>query len=226
MDVMQPQVLIIEDDKQLAAQLVEHIEAAGLQGRWLDDGRLLLGEDLREVALVVLDLMLPSVHGFDVLKHLRSHSDVHVLILSERSDTEDKIRGLTLGADDYMIKPFWPEEFVERVKARLRRPIMQHEGGVHVGALCIDKRRRAVSVDGEPVSLTRVEFDLIAVLAERPGAAVTRRSLVEQALDPDQEGYERTLDVHISRIRKKLGDPSLIETVWGIGYRLPAQEDA
>ncbi|WP_428266248.1 response regulator transcription factor [Haliangium sp.] len=223
---MQRHVLIIEDDEQLGAQLVRHLEEAGLRGRWLKDGRRLDGDDLRQVELVVLDLMLPSMHGFDVLKHLRTLSDVPVLILSARSDTADKIRGLKLGADDYMTKPFWPEEFVERVRARLRRPIMQHPGGVQVGALRIDKERREVFVADELVPLTRVEFDLIAALAERPGAAMTRRALVERVLDADQEGYERTLDVHISRIRKKLGAPALIETVWGIGYRLAADEDA
>jgi DNA-binding response OmpR family regulator len=213
-------VLIIEDDVELGAQLVRHLEGAGLPVRWLKDGRRLEAEVLRETELVVLDLMLPSMHGFDVLKHLRTISDVPVLVLSARNETADKIRGLKLGADDYMTKPFWPDELIERVRARLRRPVLERGEGVQVGALRIDKHRREVVVAGAPVVLTRVEFDLLAILAERPGAAVTRRALADGGLDPERDGTERTLDVHISRLRKKLGGAEMIETVWGIGYRL------
>lgn len=216
-------VLILEDDATLGAQLVRHLEGAGLATRWLKDGRRLDAEALRDVELVVLDLMLPSMHGFDVLKHLRTASDVPVLVLSARNETADKIRGLKLGADDYMTKPFWPDELVERVRARLRRPVLERGGGVQIGALRLDKQRREVLVDGAAVALTKVEFDLLAILAERPGAAVTRRALADGALDPDRDGTERTLDVHISRLRKKLGGAKMIETVWGIGYRLTGE---
>ena len=219
-------VLVIEDDEVLGVQIVKHLEAARLRTRWLKDGQRLDAEEMRDVDLVVLDLMLPSLHGFDVLKHLRTFSEVPVLVLSARNETADKIRGLRLGADDYMTKPFWPEELIERVQARLRRPSMGREGGVQVGALRVDKERREVFVQNEPVVLTRVEFDLLAALVERPGAAMTRRALVDRALDPDREGDERTLDVHISRLRKKLGPASPIETVWGIGYRVPSDKDA
>jgi two-component system response regulator MtrA len=216
-------VLILEDDAELGAQLVRHLEGAGLAVRWLKDGRRLDAEALRDVELVVLDLMLPSMHGFDVLKHLRASSDVPVLVLSARNETADKIRGLKLGADDYMTKPFWPDELIERVRARLRRPALERGDGVQVGALRLDKARREVTVDGAPVALTKVELELLLVLAERPGAAVTRRTLVERALDPDRDGTERTLDVHVSRLRKKLGGAKMIETVWGIGYRLTGE---
>lgn len=216
-------VLILEDDATLGAQLVRHLEGAGLATRWLKDGRRLDAEALRDVELVVLDLMLPSMHGFDVLKHLRASSDVPVLVLSARNETADKIRGLKLGADDYMTKPFWPDELVERVRARLRRPVLERGDGVQIGALRLDKQRREVLVDGAAVALTKVEFELLALLAERPGAAVTRRALVDGALDPDRDGTERTLDVHISRLRKKLGGAEMIETVWGIGYRLTGE---
>jgi len=219
---MTPLVLILEDDDKLGPQIVRHLEAAGLRARWLEDGRTLGADELRDVALVVLDLMLPSMHGFDVLKKLRSTSDVPVLILSARNETPDKIRGLKLGADDYMTKPFWPEELVERVRARLRRPVMERDDAVQIGSLRLEKARRTAAVNDEPVALTRVEFDLLAVLAEKPGAAVTRRALVERVLDPDREGDERSLDAHVSRLRKKLG-ASLIETVWGIGYRLSVE---
>jgi DNA-binding response OmpR family regulator len=222
---MPPQVLLLEDDEQLGAQIARHLEAAGLQCSWRKDGARLTSDELRDVALVVLDLMLPTLHGFDVLKHLRAFSDVPVLVLSARNDTPDKIRSLKLGADDYMTKPFWPEELVERVRARLRRPVLERDSALQLGALCIDKQRREVTLARKPVALTRLEFDLLLILAERAGAAVTRRALVERVLDPERDGDERTLDVHVSRLRKKLGSP-LIETVWGIGYRLRGDVEA
>lgn len=222
---MSHQVLLLEDDEKLGAQIVKHLEAAGLPTQWRRDGQRLSLDELRGVSLLVLDLMLPSMHGFDVLRHVRSFSDVPVLILSARNETPDKVRGLKLGADDYMTKPFWPEELVERVRARLRRPFLGRGEGQTLGALCIDRDRREVSLGGEPVVLTKVEFELLSVLAERPGAAVTRRTLVERVLDPDRDGDERTLDVHVSRLRKKLGAP-LVETVWGIGYRLTVEGDS
>lgn len=217
---MNRRVLIIEDDPSLGPQLVEHLERAGLEAQLLRDGRRLEPDDLRDIELVVLDLMLPTLHGFDVLKHLRTHSAVPVLVLSARSEAGDKVRGLKLGADDYMTKPFWPEEFVERVRARLRRPLMRRDEGVVLGPLRLDLDARQAHVDGSAVELTPVEFELLAALAERPGAAVTRRALAERVLDPDGGGDERTLDVHVSRLRKKLGVSDLVQTVWGIGYRL------
>ncbi|MET0593360.1 MAG: response regulator transcription factor, partial [Polyangiaceae bacterium] len=161
-------------------------------------------------------------YGMDVLKDLREKSDVPVLVLSARVETTDKIRALKLGADDYLTKPFWPEELLERVKARLRRPVLTRGQSLEVGSLSVDVHRREVLVDKQRIDLTRAEFDILAVLAERPGFALTRRSLIEQALDADRDGTERTLDVHVSRLRKKLGADVVIETVWGIGYRLNA----
>lgn len=217
-------VLVIEDDPRLGPQLVRHLVDAGLAARLMAEGARLDGEALRDVDLVVLDLMLPGLHGFDVLRHLRETSAVPVLVLSARNETADKVRGLKLGADDYMTKPFWPEEFVERVRARLRRPLLERRAGVRIGPLELDLDRREARVDGAPAGLTRVEFELLAALAERPGAAVSRAALAERVLDPDREGDERTLDVHVSRLRKKLGRSGLVETVWGVGYRLRAPE--
>jgi len=221
---MTKRVLIIEDDEQLGAQIVNHLQKAGFGTTWINAGRELLPDELHGVELVVLDLMLPGLHGFDVLKQLRAFSEVPVLVLSARSDTVDKVRGLRLGADDYLTKPFWPEELVERVRARLRRPLLERAGGIQLGALRIEKERRLVLVDNAPVALTRLEFELLLALAERAGSAVTRHALAERVLDPDRDGDERTLDVHVSRLRKKLGG-SFIQTVWGIGYRLASGRD-
>src|SRR5690349_12520025 len=217
---MPERILLIEDDRELGAQIVDHLHTAGFEATWWKEGRPLEPRGQPPMALVILDLMLPGRYGMDILKDLRSFSEVPVLVLSARNDTFDKVHALKLGADDYMTKPFWPEELVERVRARLRRPALQREGAVDLGVLRVDLGLRLVHVDGQPIELTRVEFDLLAALVRRPGAAITRQWLVDHVLDPDRDGSERTLDVHVSRLRKKLGVGNFIQTVWGIGYRL------
>jgi len=220
-DVSQ-RILVIEDDSKLGLQILESLRKAGYEAEWLTEGRRLSKAELHACGLVILDLMLPGLYGMDLLKDLREKSEVPVLVLSARIETADKIRALKLGADDYLTKPFWPEELLERVRARLRRPTLARGHSLEIGGLSVDAHRREVLVDKQRVELTRAEFDILAVLAERPGFAVTRRSLVEQALNADRDGTERTLDVHVSRLRKKLGSAVTIETVWGIGYRLNA----
>jgi two-component system response regulator MtrA len=223
---MGDRILLVEDDQQLGAQILGHLRGAGFEPLWWTEGRPLTPEELPEVSLVVLDLMLPGTYGMDMLKALRGFSEVPVLILSARNDTLDKVRALKLGADDYMTKPFWPEEFVERVRARLRRPTLQKEESVvEVGPLRIDFLAHEVQVRGQPVELTRVEFALLSALARRPREAVSRQWLVEHVLDPEREGTERTLDVHVSRLRRKLGPVRCVETVWGVGYRLVPGEE-
>jgi two-component system response regulator MtrA len=218
---MGERILLIEDDPQLGAQIADFLGRAGFEPTWWTTGRPLQPGEPETYGLIILDLMLPGTYGMDILKQLREgSSDVPVLVLSARNDTADKVRALKLGADDYMTKPFWPEELVERVRARLRRPVMQRQGPVELGALQVDLQAREVRVQGKPVELTRVEFDLLAALVRRPGAAVTRQWLVDNVLDPEREGTERTLDVHVSRLRRKLGPGKHIETVWGIGYRI------
>jgi two-component system response regulator MtrA len=219
-------ILVVEDDVSLGRQIVEHLENAGFEPTWLQDGDSAMREPTKGYALIVLDLMLPGAYGLDVLKHVRgAGSAVPVLVLSARNETRDKVRALQLGADDFVTKPFWPEELIARVKARLRRPVMeQQDGAIRAGEMTIDLSARAVTVKDEAVELTKVEFDLLAALARRPGAAIQRSWLVEHVLDPERDGTERTLDVHMSRLRKKLGPASKrIATVWGVGYRLETQ---
>jgi DNA-binding response OmpR family regulator len=168
--------------------------------------------------------MLPRTHGLDVLKRIRERADTPVLILSARKTLPDKVRALGLGADDFMTKPFWPEELIARVRARLRRPDLRRGDALRFGALVLHLAARRVEDGGRPVELTRAEFDLLAALARRPGAAVSRAWLLENVLDPDREATERVLDNHVSRIRRKLGaSGAKIETVWGVGYRLDAE---
>ncbi|HVK75788.1 MAG TPA: response regulator transcription factor [Kofleriaceae bacterium] len=217
-------ILLIEDDAELGAQIVATLRRAGYDPTWWRTGRHVDPSTLAGLALVILDLMLPDTYGMDILKELRSASEVPVLVLSARNDTADKVRALKLGADDYMTKPFWPEELIERVRARLRRPVLSRViERVELGRLGLDVATRAAVVDGTPVELTRVEFELLVALARRPGIAVTRTWLAEHVLPPGRDGTERTLDVHVSRLRKKLGSGVRIETVWGIGYRLSTE---
>ena len=218
---MSNRILLVEDDAALGRQVLDSLSQAGFEPHWVQDGddaRALRPDDYR---LIVLDLMLPGTYGMDLLKRYRAKSEVPVLILSARDDTADKIRALELGADDYVTKPFFPEELLARIQACLRRPNLFSTERLVVGAIVIDFERREVTASSGPLSLTPVELEILATLARRKGGAVTRDALVEAALDPAQDSSRRTLDVHISRLRNKLGrDAAQLQTVWGIGYRL------
>ena len=218
---MSEQILLVEDDGALGHQVVGHLVRAGFQPTWIADGDEALLEDAEPYAMVILDLMLPGAYGLDVLKHMRRDSDVPVMVLSARNDTRDKVRAFELGADDYVAKPFWPDELIARVQARLRRPTLCRVGALEVGVIAVDVAAHRVRVAGSDVALTPIEFELLHSLARRPGDAIARSWLVDNVLDPDRDGTERTLDVHVSRLRKKLGRAaSQLQTVWGVGYRL------
>ena len=217
---MTERILLIEDDAALGAQIVLHLGEAGFEVTWVKDGYEAARADVASFALVLLDLMLPGTYGLDLLKRFRARSDVPVLIVSARDHTADKVRGLRLGADDYVTKPFWPEELLARVQARLRRPTITRSDRRRVGPVTLDLDARTVETDQGPVTLTPVELSILEVLTRRPNAAVTRMSLVEEALGRDADPTSRSLDVHVSRLRSKLGEAgACIETVWGIGYR-------
>jgi len=218
-----PRILLVEDDRRLGEQVVETLKTAGHEVVWLRDGDAAMRTSPVGFDLAILDLMLPGAYGLDVLKQLRKTSALPVLVLSAVQATPDKVRALALGADDFVSKPFWPEELLARIEARLRRPEMRGAGRVEVGRLVLDLEGRTVAVDGQPVPLTRLEFDLLAALARKPGAAVSRAWLVDHVLDGERDGADRTLDVHVSRIRRKLGGAARqVATVWGVGYRLEA----
>ncbi|MBI5668689.1 MAG: response regulator transcription factor [Chloroflexi bacterium] len=226
---MQTDTILLVDDEQHIIDLAKlYLEQDGFRTASATDGVTALQRILNErPALVVLDLMLPGLDGFEVCKRVRAQSDVPIIMLTARTDDIDKIVGLELGADDYLTKPFNPRELVARVKAILRRvaprPAEPDNGlkPIVVENLRIYPDQREVTVDGRPVDLRLKEFDLLLALAENPGVVFSREKLLDVVWGFDFAGETRTVDVHIAHLRHKLaGMHAAIETVWGVGYKL------
>ncbi|HYX12000.1 MAG TPA: response regulator transcription factor [Candidatus Acidoferrum sp.] len=217
-------ILVVDDERHIVDLLRLYLEKEGFAVVAAQDSEQGLALHARhEPDLVVLDLMLPKVDGFEVCRELRRRGDTPILMLTARDDDIDAIVGLELGADDYVTKPFNPRALVARVKAILRRTDITARGGrpIEVGDLRIDPRRREATVAGRRLELRAREFDLLAALARDPGVVLTRDMLLEDVWGTDFPGETRTIDVHVAEVRKKLGeDGPPIETVRGIGYRL------
>lgn len=224
MEASSSRVLVVEDDPKVAAGLVRGLREGGFEAELACDGaagaRLALAGGFDAV---LLDLMLPLRSGLEVLALLHGRRPVPTIVLTARSDLEDRLRAFELGAVDFVPKPFWVEEVIARLRARLRGPELKMTPAriVRFGRAVVDLDARTLSVAGAPVVLTRCEFDLLASLLERPGRALARRQLATLALAPFDERSARTVDSHITRIRRKLGAEAgaCIATVWGIGYR-------
>jgi DNA-binding response OmpR family regulator len=217
-------VLVVDDERNIVELVRLYLEKEGFNVVVASDGEQALVQYERTGPdLVVLDLMLPKMDGFEVCRELRRRGDVPILMLTARSEDVDAIVGLELGADDYVTKPFNPRALVARVKAILRRTDATAKGGrpIQVGELRIDPRRREASVGARPLDLRAREFDLLAALARDPGVVLSRDALLEDVWGTDFPGETRTVDVHVAEVRKKLGDDGpQVETVRGIGYRL------
>jgi two-component system alkaline phosphatase synthesis response regulator PhoP len=217
-------VLVVDDERNIVELVRLYLEKEGFAVVTASDGEQALVQYERTGPdLVVLDLMLPKLDGFEVCRELRRRGDVPILMLTARSEDVDAIVGLELGADDYVTKPFNPRALVARVKAILRRTDATARGGrpIQVGDLRIDPRRREASVGDRRLDLRAREFDLLAALARDPGVVLTRDALLEDVWGTDFPGETRTVDVHVAEVRKKLGnDGPQVETVRGIGYRL------
>ena len=228
-------ILVVDDEIDLAQLIEGYLRQAGLEVavRHEGVGAVTAVSDFAP-DVMVLDLGLPGIDGIEVCRQVRTFSDCHVLMLTARDDEVDKIVGLSVGADDYVTKPFSPRELVARVQAMLRRArtrstesaaISQHgEQKLVIGDLVVDKDSRQVHLGGEPVALTRIELDLLLRLATKPHLVLSRRQLLEMVWDTHWTGDEHLVDVHIGQIRKKLGDeatsPRFIHTIRGIGYRM------
>jgi len=227
-------VLVVDDERKIRDLVRSYLEREGYGVFQAENGQGAL-ETASRVSpdLVVLDLMLPDIGGEEVARSLRELSDVPIIMLTARGSEEDRVAGLRLGADDYLVKPFSPRELVARVDAVLRRAGGGRSDGVlsfDDGGLVIEPERREARIEGEPVALTRSEFDLLLALAGHPGRVYSRFELVTRVQGYDYEGYERTIDAHVKNLRRKLGEdprgPRYVVTVTGVGYKLGVAADA
>jgi DNA-binding response OmpR family regulator len=216
-------LLVVEDDAAIAEPLVTGLEREGFTVTWVATGQGALDADGAD--LVLLDLGLPDLDGYEVCRRLRAESDTPIIVITARGSEVDRVVGLELGADDYVVKPFGFRELVARIRAVTRRTagLRRDDGLVEVGTVVIDPRTRKVTVAGDEVPLTRKEHDLLAFLAEDPGGVRTRDDILRAVWDEHWYGPTKTLDVHVASLRRKLGDPALIETVRGVGFRMRAE---
>ncbi|EAX47345.1 two component transcriptional regulator, winged helix family [Thermosinus carboxydivorans Nor1] len=229
-------VLVVDDDEKILKVLTAYLEKEGYSVITARDGweavdkARQLGPDI-----VLLDVMLPSLDGWGVCKEIRRTSDVPIIMLTARDDEADRIIGLELGADDYVIKPFSPKEVLARMRAIFRRlqPASRRDGGeriLKVGDAVLDQNSRSLTIAGTPVELTPTEYKLLELFLAHPGQVFSRLQLIEKVQDYAFEGYERTVDSHIKNLRKKLGaspdEPHYIKTIYGVGYKLVGEQHA
>ena len=243
MELRPARILVVDDEPPILELLTGYLAREGWLVESAADGIAALEAARRtDPDVIVLDVMLPGLDGIEVCRQLRTFSDAYVLMLTARGEEIDRIVGLTVGADDYLVKPFSPREVVARIKALLRRPRSAatpagsgpgaaagaaggaRQPGAAPAGLELDEGRRTVRVDGAPVELTALEFNLLALLAREPGIVVPRQALLDTLWGPEFLGDDHLVDVHVANVRRKLGDepasPRFVETVRGVGYRL------
>ena len=223
---MEARILVVDDEAPIVELVRGYLEREGFTVRSATDGPSAI-TSVRASApdVVILDVMLPGLDGIEVCRQIRTFSDAYVLMLTARGEEIDRIMGLTVGADDYLVKPFSPRELVARVKALLRRRRSPADQTASLPpGLELDEARHAVRVDGTAVDLTAIEFDLLTVLARDPGVVIGRQTLLDRVWGPEFVADDHLVDVHIANLRRKLGDdparPRFVETVRGVGYRL------
>jgi DNA-binding response OmpR family regulator len=215
-------VLVVDDEANIRRLLRGYLQNSGFQVLEAANGTDALTElRSREIDVALVDVMLPEVDGLEVVRRIRAESSVPIILVTARGEESSRVAGLEVGADDYVVKPFFPTEVVARVRAQLRRVrgALEEQAPLRLGSLELDPESRRCLIDGRPVELTRREFDLLATLLERPEAAISRDKLLDIAwgsrfLSP------KTVDVHVASLRRKLGDAVRIEAVRGVGYRL------
>lgn len=226
--VPRPLILVVDDEAPLVDLVTSYLEREGFAVATAADGARAV-ELARKLdpEVIVLDLMLPGMDGVEACRQIRTFSDAYIVMLTARAEELDKLVGLSIGADDYVTKPFSPRELVARIRAMLRRPRESSPGAAakrHFGTLTIDPAAREVLKNGAPVELTRLEFELLDALSESPHLVLTRRQLLERVWGPGWFGDEHVVDVHIANLRRKLGEDGTearsIRTVRGVGYRM------
>jgi two-component system alkaline phosphatase synthesis response regulator PhoP len=230
---MAKKIFVVDDEPQIVKVLKAYLEKAGYQVLTASDGKAALAIFQREKPdFLILDLNLPGMDGLELCKAIRRDSNIPILMLTARVEEADRLIGLELGADDYVVKPFSPREVVARVKTIFRRTTAEpaKPDTIQVGQLLIDQQQHTVHLDGRPIDLTPTEFEILVTLAKQPKRVFSRLQIMEQAQGDAFEGYERTIDAHIKNIRIKLEPnpkkPIYIQTVFGMGYKLEAGVDA
>ena len=228
---MSGKILIIEDEKKISDIVKSYLERDGFEAEVAETGEKALGLIKQKFDLIILDLKLPDIEGEEICRSVREISDVPIIMLTAKSSEEERVRGLGLGADDYVVKPFSPRELVARVKANLRRTRKEERKilSFNKGRLRIDTLSMGVEKRGKAVSLTSTEFRILLSLAERPNVIFSSEQLVNIVQGYDFEGYDRVVDAHIKNIRHKIEDdtqkPEFIKTVYGAGYKFIGEKD-
>jgi DNA-binding response OmpR family regulator len=222
-------ILMVEDDAAVAASSADGLAALGFSVEHVAQGALALAAvgSADPPDVVLLDLGLPDMDGQEVCRRIRAMSEVPIIIVSARGDEADRVIALELGADDYLVKPFGMRELAARIRAVLRRvqaPTTTPATVQEIGRLSIDRRAQRIHLDGEEITLTAKEFDVLAYLAEDPGAVRRRTEILEHVWEGHWYGATKTVDAHVAAIRKKLGDPAWVEAVRGVGFRLGAPD--
>jgi two-component system alkaline phosphatase synthesis response regulator PhoP len=219
-------VLVVDDEQKIVKIARDYLEQSGFRVLSASNGPLALAVARHDRPdLIVLDLMLPGMDGLDVCRALRRESDVPIIMLTARAEEADRLIGLELGADDYIVKPFSPRELVARVRALLRRAQgkVTSPSRIRLGDLEVDLEGHRVSRGGQPIKLTPLEFSILAILAQRPGQTFTRAQLLDRLHGVAYGGIDRSIDAHVKNLRRKLGDdpvePRFIRTVYGVGYQ-------
>lgn len=222
-------LLLVEDDEAIAEPLARGLRREGFEVDRVATGAAAVAASTDGVDLVLLDLGLPDLDGYEVCRRIRARSTLPIIVITARGDEVDRVVGLELGADDYLVKPFGFRELVARIRAVTRRSEREVAAETRLlvhGPIEVDPRTRRVRVHGHEVPMTRKEFDLLLLLARDPGATCTRQHILEEVWDAHWYGPTKTLDVHIAALRRKLGQPDLIETVRGVGFRLAEVDPA
>ena len=213
-------MLLVEDEHAIGSLVRGYLERHGYRVVWARSGEDGLAElDRHPIRIVLLDVRLPGIDGFDVARRIRHRSDVPIVMLTARDEEPDRVAGLELGADDYLTKPFSPRELVARMKAVLRRAEGRTEEVLTLEDVVVNRDAREVTVDGRQVELTTKEFDLLATLIENAGIVISREQLLDRVWGMTYPGGTRTVDVHVAQLRRKLERPDLIRTVRGAGYK-------
>lgn len=220
---MEPlKILVVDDEARMRKLVKDFLTIKGFQVLEAEDGEQALDVffNQKDIALILLDVMMPRMDGWEVLKTIRKHSEVPIIMLTARGEERDELQGFELGVDEYISKPFSPKILVARVEAILRRSSALTGDGLNVGGISINKAAHEVTVDGKPVDLSYKEFELLTYFAENQGIALSREKILNNVWNYDYFGDARTIDTHVKKLRSKLGEKGdYIKTIWGMGYK-------